>query len=746
VQKLFYSLTIKPILGFKARNLMFAWVSLLICAINNVTAADDIEAFDSAMHLAGSAEQLKFESVTNPGYSNSDTPITLEPITIFATPESLSLTVPNAEESQFKLDQVPGGTTLIEGKRIKEGAAFTVNDAFAYAPGVYVEDSQAGMTGGSRISIRGSDINSAIIPIRGLKFLRNGMPFTHANGFTDTENLNMYAIQHIEIYRGANALEYGASNLGGAINIVTPTGYTAERLKVGMALATNGYVNPSVSAGGKLGNGWDAYGSFSYIDFNGNINHTEQELFYGYGNIGYRWGENHETRLHLDLQDFDFNLSVGLTKQQIEEDPRQNLLNPKDRPSGFPTQRVDLQHTIRLADGDQFDIGAYFFNKEFNYNFQDFVFINDLWQDAGFSWRHQLNGEVFGLNNQLVWGGLAQWLWINYKERQPQEGQPGFIRFNERYDWNNVEAYIEDKLSLSDNFTLVLGGQINYRRAEYNRIFPAVQSGLSSPADQDFFNVNPKLGFTWQATPSTQIYGNISRSSEPPPLKNLSTLFQTAKLTSQTGTTLEMGTRGGNKQFKWDLALYHAWLNLELLTIPTAPFFIKFDTINAKNTEHTGIELGLESTLPLNLIAAEDQLRLRGSYTWSRFVFDNDPKLGNNRLPGIPEHNGRIEALYQHPSGFYIGPNVTLASSNWVDFANTLAAQPYALLGTRVGWDDGMHWKVFLDGRNLTNEHYAAAVFVTGDASSSEGLDRRGTVLFNPGATRMVFAGFEYRY
>lgn len=740
-----YVLAKQLLLDIKAAGQTFAATLLLIHAAQAVNAAEIFTDAKPVMRVTDTNKRIKAKPTGKPENISPEKIITLEPITIFARPISLSLTVPSVEESQQRLHQVPGGTTLIEGLRVKEGAAFTVTDALAYAPGVYVGDSQASVTGGSRISIRGSDINSSFIPISGIKFLRNGMPFTNANGFTDTETLNLSSIQQIEVYRGANALEYGGSNLGGAINFITPTGYTADPLKIGMTLGTNGYLNPSVSAGGVLGKGWDAYGSFSYVNFNGNRDNSEQELFYGYGNIGYRWNENHETRLHVDLQDHDFHLPFSLTKQQLEENPHQSNANPNDRPSGFPVYRVDLQHTVRLDGGDKFDLGAYYFSKDNSYNFQNFGFLYDLWQDAGFSLRHQINGELFGFKNRIVWGGLAQWLWINDQEHEPIDGKSGFLRFNERDDWNNVEAYVQDQLSLTDNFTLVLGGQINYRRVEIERKFPVLETGLASPAHQDFFNVNPKLGFTWQATPKAQLYGNVSRSAEPSPLNDLKNIFQVPKLTSQTGTTIEIGTRGGNKRFKWDLAVYHAWLNHELLTIPTPPSFVNFDTTNAQSSEHTGIELGLESTLPLNFIAADDQLRLRGSYTWSRFEFANDPNLGNNRLPGIPEHNGRFEALYQHPSGFYIGPNVTAISSNWVDFTNTLAAQPYALLGARVGWDDGKHWKVFLDGRNLTNEYYAASVFVTGDAGTVDTLGR-GAALFNPGATRMVFAGFEYRY
>lgn len=718
---------------------------LMLNAIQPLTAAENFTHTVTVGQWTDNTKLRTAKSLKKTDNTSREKIIALEPLTVFATPENLSLTVPSIEESQERLDRVPGGTTLIDGKRIKEGAAFTVNDALAYAPGVYVGDSQAGITGGSRISIRGSDINSSIIPISGVKFLRNGMPFTNANGFTDTETLNLNSIQQIEVYRGANALQYGGSNLGGAINFLTPTGYTADRLKIGTTLGTNGYVNTSVSGGGVFANDWDAYGSFSYVDFNGNRQNTDQELFYGYGNIGYRWNENNETRLHVDIQDINFHLSQGLTPQQLTENPHQTNMNPNDPDSGFPVYRVDLQHSVQLDGEDKFNFGMYYFNKDNNYDFKDFGFLHDLWQDAGFSWRHQINGDLFGFKNRIVWGGLAQWLWINDQEYQPINGNPGFLRSNERDDWNNVEAYIEDQWNITENFTLVIGGQINYRRVEIERKFPVLEPGLSSPADQDFFNFNPKLGFIWQAGSEMQFYGNVSRSAEPSPVNDLTNIFQSPKLTSQTGTTIELGTRGGKQYLKWDLALYHAWLNHELLTIPTPPSFVTFNTGNAKSTEHTGIELGVESNLTLNLISADDQVRLRGSYTWNRFRFDNDPQLGNNRLPGIPEHNGRFEVLYQHPDGFYIGPNITAASSNWADFANSLSANSYVILGARLGWDDSKHWKLFVDGRNLTNEYYAASVFVTGDTRVRDPFGRN-TALFNPGPTRMIFAGFEYRF
>jgi iron complex outermembrane receptor protein len=656
---------------------------------------------------------------------------------------SPSLTTPSMTDSKAKLNRVPGGTTVIDGARIREGATVTVTDTLASAPGVYVGDATTGAAGPSRISIRGSDVNSTSGgPMRGLKVLRNGMPFTRANGAIDTQLINLYAIDHIDVYRGASALEYGGSNLGGALNFITPTGYTADPLKIGMIWGTNGHVNPTVSAARVFDNGFDVYGAFSYLDTNTTRKNNDQETSNGHGNIGYRWNENQETRLSFDIQENNFPVATGLTKQQIDINPRMNN-NSFSLGNHVKAHRSDLKHSVKLDNGDKFDVGAYYFNTQFDFDFTSGM-NRDRWQDTGFNWRHEINGNLLGFKNRVIWGGLTQWMFINDWNYSTVNRQRGPLLNAERDKWLNVEGYMEDQLSLTDTFTLVAGLQLNYRKVDYERYEGYVASAArpSNQANKDFFVPSPKLGFTWEAAKNLQIYGNLSRSSEPPLLSNLSDVFLTPALDIQTANTVEIGTRGERDRLKWDLAFYQAWVNNEYLIIPSPPFGSRdFTATNANSTTlHRGIELGLETTVPVNAIAFGDQIRFSGNYTWNDFRFDNDRILGDNRLPAIPEHNARFEAVYQHPSGFYIGPNVQAVSSNWVDFANTLAAKPYALLGARMGWDDGKHWKIFVDGRNLNNEHFASAVWVMGNAN---GLD---AAQFNVGATRQVFAGFEYRY
>jgi iron complex outermembrane receptor protein len=660
--------------------------------------------------------------------------------------KSFTLTSPSISESQEKLNRVPGGTTVIDAENIYKGEPLSVNDVFLNAPGVYIGDYSTGSAGGSRISIRGSDANSIISPIRGIKILRNGLPFTGANGASDTESFNFYAIDHVDVYRGANALEYGGSNLGGAINLITPTGYTAEGVRIGMKWGTYDYVNPTFSFGKVFDNGFDVFGSFAYLSTDTTRENNKQEQFYGHGNIGYRWNDNHETRLYFDVQNHNFIGLDPLTQQQVEENPQQNPQSLYGKnwalPNGFPLYRVDLKHTVALEDGGRFDVGAYYMNRQFTYAWTG-AYPHDTWQDTGFNWRHESNGNFFGLKNRVVWGGLMQWMFINDSNHATVNRQRGPLLNQERDRWLNVEGFLEDQLSLTDRFTLIAGLQLNYRSVDYKRIEGYVPSPArpSPQSDKDFFIPNPKLGFTWQATQEAQIYGNLSRSSEPPPLADLANIFLKPSRDIQTASTVEIGTRGQTDYLQWDLAFYNAWVNNEYLIVRSPTDRTVFSATNANSTTlHTGIELALETHLPLNWAALGDEFRLIGNYTWNHFHFDNDPELGNNRIPGIPEHFARLEALYQHPSGFYFGPNAQIVGSNWVDFSNTLAAKPYAILGARAGWDDGKHWKLFIDARNLTNEHYASSVWVIGNA---DGADRAS---FNPGGTRSVIGGIEFRF
>lgn len=135
------------------------------------------------------------------------------------------------EERRARLAQVPGSVALIESDEIQRTRQANLKDVLGFTPGVYVQP-RFGAADESQISIRGSGLRNNF-HLRGINVLVNGMPYRNADGFTDFESLELLNTESIEVYKGGNALRYGGSTLGGAINLETKTGYTASPVGVG---------------------------------------------------------------------------------------------------------------------------------------------------------------------------------------------------------------------------------------------------------------------------------------------------------------------------------------------------------------------------------------------------------------------------------------------------------------------------------------------------------------------------------
>lgn len=205
-----------------------------------------------------------------------------------------------------------------------------------------------------------------------------------------------------------------------------------------------------------------------------------------------------------------------------------------------------------------------------------------------------------------------------------------------------------------------------------------------------------------------------------------------ANLDAQKAYTVELGTRGSKGRYHWDVAAYRAWVKDELMMFSTGA--TTSGVLNADDTVHQGVELGLGIDLT-------DTLSTRMAYTWSDFHFDDDAQWGNNEIPGMPEHYLRAELRYTSPNGWYVAPNIEASLDNYyVDMANTLKADAYALLNLNAGVDLNEQVSWFFEARNLTDEHYAATASVVTTATAAN------SALFYPGDGRSFYTGLTYKW
>jgi iron complex outermembrane receptor protein len=662
--------------------------------------------------------------------------IQLAPIVI-ETVKPQALTSRSVKQAREELARIPGGTSVLEAERYRRRSISNLEDVLAFAPGVYSQNQFGGDE--NRLSIRGSGI-SQDFAIKGVLLLRNGLPISEADGDFHSQLVESLTARYIEVYRGANALQYGASTLGGAINFVTYDGYTAAPLTSRLETGSYGYLRPQISSGKILGRHWDYYASLSGLYSDGFRDHAQTSSTRFYGNLGYRYSDRAESRLHTSIEDNNQELPGALTRAELDNNPRQanELFKSFGSQNNFNRYRVDLQHTFLFKARDRLDVGTYYETQEIFHPLPFFVRHEDQ-NNYGLSLRRDMYGRAFGLDNRLIWGGMLALGDISLDDFEPLgDARQGPLRSSESSDVLTSEFFAEDQLQMTDKLLFTLGSQIAYskRETEFEFTNPNL---VDNTIEGNYFGVSPKIGLIWQATDLVQVFGNLSRSFEPPIIAEFNDTTA-GVLDDQTATTIEIGTRSGFQRLAWDLAIYHSWLQDEILIVEIPPLPSgNFATSNADQTTHSGVELGFESRLSLDGSSGE-KLHIFGTYTYNRFRFDDDPAFGDNEIPGIPPHFVRLEVLYEHPSGFYIGPNLQAASDYFVDFTNTLEADSFVTVGVRAGYDHGDRWNVFIEGQNLGDKAYISSSGVIADAGGQD------TDVFNPGLERSVFAGVNINW
>lgn len=677
----------------------------------------------------------------------------LEPVLVQGTLVDPSLLSSDARAADAALRHIPGNVSVVDSEQYRDAAVTSLHDALARTPGVYAQSTSGQET--VKLSIRGSGISNTL-GIRGVRLLRDGMPLSRSDDSADASYADPFNASYIEVYRGANALQYGAATLGGAINLVSPTGYTHEQTQLRFEGGSDGYRRVQARAGQVFDNGMDAFLAVTHFETDGSRDNADQRISRLYANFGYRFSPSSEGRFHLNLEDHVQQLPGALTLAQLQKDPsvsyRVGFVSGGQLDTG-PRSNIAYQHKWLLEGQDTLSVGAYYGATDFELTGAS---ANFRWaaRDYGMSLRHDMQGEVAGHENAFVWG-------VSASTGRNHNGTYGplvadttvVVPGNEHYEdirsqRSTVELFAENRYYATPDLALIASAQAVWaRRATQievvNNVYlptpPTYQpQPYFKPMDvaADYRSLNPKLGMLWDITSQAQLFANLSRSFEPP----ASLEFYSAQgemLKPQRATTLEIGSRGGDKALNWEAAVYRSEVKDALFYVESPPNSGRYEAGNVERSINTGLELALRGNWHLSF--APGSVDWGVAYTWSHFRMDEVPAFGNNAIPGIAPHSARLDLVYRHPSGVYLGPNVELASSWYVDQANTIKAPGYGIVNFTLGYaDPDGQYQVFLDARNLANKRYAATTDYTVNAQGRDAL------AYNPGLPRSLYLGMQF--
>ena len=670
----------------------------------------------------------------------------LDTTTVFASP-TLDALSPSIESAKKELQRWPGNVSLVSESDYDRRAVLGLSDVLVRQPGVYAR-STAGQQS-LKLSIRGSGLASPL-GTRGVIVLRDGLPLNQSDGVLDPAYADPFNARYMEIYRGANALRYGAATLGGAINIVSPTGYSHSGVETQLEGGSNDYLRLQTRVGQVFDNGMDAFASLSRYQTDGSAPQSEQKISRFYGNLGFMLGERSDGRLHVNYAEMRQENSSPLTRAQLHGNA--SLDNPAPywpdhRIKTNPHLRLAYQHSMSYGDDDRITLGAYHIDTSFDL-LGTIVPIEYRARDQGVAVRGEIKRTLGGRDNHFTWGFSHAQGSSNSQTYGPFVLPGGMMLAPSSQQYEDIKAsaettqlYLENSYALTPRLALITAAQAVTAKREreitvlQNPPWPFHQYFKDVDHSKRYSGWSPKLGLLWQANEHSQLYTNLSRSYEPPSLIEFYNAHNTTA--AQKATTWEVGARGG-EQIHWDIAVFYSRVNNELLKIANPDNPSDYMGGNIPRSIHAGLELQLTGKLSADrLLSGTVDWGL--SYTLNHFRHKNDATFNNNRLPVIPQHFGSVHAIYQHPSGVYVGPDVEFASSVYADQANTLKAAGYGIANFTLGYaHPSCRLTVFLNARNLADKRYAASTEFIAHAKAQANTTQAA---FNPGLERSLFVG-----
>ena len=683
--------------------------------------------------------RLGYQTVTQPVSLHAGETVSIRVALIPTAVEVAAVTVIGSQrdldEVRDRLRFVPGGVALVTPEQLRESRQANLSDALRLTAGVYVQP-RYGAADESQLSIRGSGLRNNF-HARGVNLLVNGMPYRNADGFTDFESLELLNTEAIEVHKGGNALRYGGSTLGGAINLVTRTGHNTGSFGAFGEGGSFAFTKAQLSSGGTR-HEFDYYASYARTELD-----------------GYRdWSDNQRDRVNLhvgwmlspgvDFRSFYFfahvqeHLPGALTAGEFAADPRQaDSVNVADRwGRDYSLHHMGLQLRAQLTPRQRLEIAPYFQYRDIDHPI--FRVIAQVSRDWGVEARYENTSRLGGRDNRLTIGVQPSYGNINDRQYDNVAGEHGALQKDQWDVASGVAAYVEDVLTVTPRLSTIVG--MRWESAQRK-----VEDHFLSNGDQSdsrtYRTLSPKLGFLYELRPGSgggaQIFANASRSFEPPLLLELNSLTVPGfvDLEGQDAWQFELGTRGRSTDgtLDWDVSLYDIELKNEILNInvqpfPGAPFTVPTYR-NAPRTRHTGLEAGLAWTI-------SHSLRLRTAYTYGLFRYVEDSSFAGKDIPGAPRHVLQLEGRYSSAMGLSITPSLEwVPQPYYVNSANTASNDGRTVLGVRAEWTPRRgHLTMFVAGQNLSNKRYAGTVQV----------DNAAGRYFEPADGRAIYGGIRW--
>jgi iron complex outermembrane receptor protein len=587
----------------------------------------------------------------------SDASIELSPVVVTAT---------RVEQPSF---DVPASIDSIDQKRIQDGQArVNLSESLVTVPGV-VANNRQNYAQDVQISIRGFGARSTF-GIRGIRLYADGIPATMPDGQGQVSNFDLGSARSIEVLRGPFSALYGNSS-GGVIQIFTEDGPQQFTVTPNVEYGNFQTVREGLKLGGQSGR-LNYIFDGSHFGTDGFRDHSAatRDLF----NAKTKVAASDDSTLTLVANYLNTPEALdplGLTKAQVMQNPEQAgtnavLLNTR---KSFDNLQGGLVWEKRLTDQDTIRMLGYLGTRHVN---------QFLGVPPGAQIPSTSSGGVVDLDRRFD-GVDAQWrrkmqlasrpltftVGIDYEYMLDKRkgynnfigpaanptalGVVGNLRRDEDNSVFNFDQYIQGEWEPAERWSVLAG-------VRHSRVpFKSVDNFLSNGNDSGsvvYSKTSPVVGIMFKARPTLNIYANYGKGFETPTFNELAYKLNGSGLNfalqPATSNNYELGAKAFlGPDARLNLALFKVDTQDELAVLQNSGGRTVYQ--NVEKASRKGIELGLDSRLPMGFTALL-------SYTYLKANFDSSflsckpvtpcvfPSINTiqvpagNRIPGVPRN------------------------------------------------------------------------------------------------------------
>ena len=644
------------------------------------------------------------------------------------------------------LANVAGAVSIVDEQDIQLGRQqFALDESLNRVPGMFSQN-RYNFAQDLRISLRGFGAR-ANFGIRGIRMFVDGIPSTVTDGQSVIDDVELGAIERVEVIRGPSSSLYGSSS-GGVISLYTESGtpdpYAEARLTVGEFDQQKYHIK----TGGEVDR-LNYFLSASHLSYEGFRDHSELRQTTFNSKFTYDINDNSDLQVVFNAMDSPTREDSGaLSLADVAVDREQAQARNLSSNAGeeIDQQKLGFTYNYNLDNRHEITLRNYYIWRDFETFLPIGSHIPFVADDGvtgfdrfffGGGAQYTFTGELFGRPNQVSIGVDVDSQTDDRQRYINNAGVKGALTFDQEEQAEAIGVYIRNIFALTDTLQLTVGGRYDSVELEVDDAFLA-NGNQSSKIDFDEFN--PTVGLNWNAWGNMNLFANYATSFETPtftelanPARDLNVnLGGFANVTAQTSDSFEFGMRGAlTPRINVDVAYFTMQVDDEVTNVTNVgnrSFFENADTDRQ----------GVEAAAIINVF---DGLRLTTAYTWSDFEFDKfmtSPATVGNELPGIPEHQFYAELAYTHATGFYAAWDVIHVGKFYADNANTLAAGDHTVSNLRVGHEITVgqtRFGPYIGVNNLFDEEYFANVR----------LNAFGGRAFEPAPDINVYGGISAR-